>query len=443
MKWQTITFPAIAAALLVGCGGGSDGGSLTGPEVGSDQCSIDGQKQFVLDSMRDVYFWNDLLPATVNLNDFATPEALLASLTSVQPLDRFSFINSAAADSAFFGEGQFVGFGFSTRQVADNDIRFTRVFGASPADLGGIRRGQRLLAVDGRTVEQIQAAEGLSEAFGPAEEGVVRVLRINDNGVERDVTLTKAVVTIDPVPQVRAFEVNNVSYGYIEFATFISTANDQLDTAFSNFRTNNITSLIIDMRYNGGGLVSVAERLGDLLGGDIAESEIFSETLFNQNNSASNNIRRFARLAQSINLTEVVVLTSGSTASASELVINGLEPVTSVRLVGADTFGKPVGQVGITFCEKILRPTAFETVNSLGEGGFFDGLPVDCEADDDLNFVVGAEDEPMVAAALTLLSTGSCPPPTTLVQQKQGVATRADWRVDTPRNAAEEHAYAF
>ena len=161
MKWQTITFPAIAAALLVGCGGGSDGGSLTGPEVGSDQCSIDGQKQFVLDSMRDVYFWNDLLPATVNLNDFATPEALLASLTSVQPLDRFSFINSAAADSAFFGEGQFVGFGFSTRQVADNDIRFTRVFGASPADLGGIRRGQRLLAVDGRTVEKIQAAEGL------------------------------------------------------------------------------------------------------------------------------------------------------------------------------------------------------------------------------------------------------------------------------------------
>ncbi|MEN7342769.1 MAG: S41 family peptidase [Pseudomonadota bacterium] len=440
MKRITGFFVA-SALILTGCGGGS-GGGVTGPEVGSDACSIDGQKQFVLDQMRDVYFWNDLLPTSVNLASYDSPEALLEFLTSFQPLDTFSFIGSAAADAAFFGEGQFVGFGFSSRFVSDNEVRFTRVFANSPAGLGGLARGQTLVAVDGRSIAEIEANEGLSAAFGPSEEGIERTLTILQNGVERDVTLTKAVVTIDPVPQIGTFEVSNVTYGYIEFYTFISTANAELDTVFGQFAANNINSVIIDMRYNGGGLVSVAERLGDQLGGITNEGDIFSDTRFNANNAASNSIRRFQRLASSVNLTELVVLTSGGTASASELVINGLEPVTSVRLVGANTFGKPVGQVGITFCDKILRPTAFETVNGLGEGGFFDGLPVDCEAVDDLDTPTGSRQDPMVDTALTLLSTGICPAPAVPVTTKPAVDPRS-LPVLKPRNAAEEYAYAY
>ncbi|MFK8052986.1 MAG: S41 family peptidase [Woeseiaceae bacterium] len=431
-------FTMTAAMALAGCGGGG-GGSVTGPQTGTTECSIDSQKQFVLDEMRDVYFWEDLLPASVNLNAYATPEDLLTFLTSFQPIDRFSFIGSAAADAAFFGEGRFVGFGFSTTFVSDDEVRFVRVFGGSPADQGGIARGQRLLAVDGRTIAQITADEGLSASFGDAEEGVMRTLRIDDNGVERDVVLTKAIVTIDPVPQVKTFTVDNTNYGYVEFSTFISTANDQLDDAFADFRANNINSLILDLRYNGGGLVSVAERLGDLLGGETNNGDVFSETLFNANNTASNSVRRFSQLASSLSLSELVVITTGGTASASELVINSLEPVTNVRLVGTTTFGKPVGQVGITFCEKILRPTAFETVNSLGEGGYFDGLPVDCEAADDINTVVGSEEDPSTAAALTLLSTGACPVAAP-VSEKTQAGIRA-FRPPAGRTAAEVNAY--
>jgi carboxyl-terminal processing protease len=104
-----------------------------------------------------------------------------------------------------------------------------------------------------------------------------------------------------------------------------------------------------------------------------------------------------------------VVIASRSTASASELVINGMDPHVQVVIVGDDTFGKPVGQVGLEFCEKILRPTAFQTLNADDFGDYFFGLPVDCAAPDDLDVAVGADNDPNIEAALSYLDTGGCP----------------------------------
>ncbi|MEO0575727.1 MAG: S41 family peptidase [Pseudomonadota bacterium] len=433
-----------ATLALVGCGGSSDDFTGSGPVTGTAACSAEGQKQFVLDTMRDVYFWVEDLPAAVNIDDYDSPEALLEFLTSFQPLDTFSFINSAEADSAFFGEGQFAGFGFSSTRLPNNEIFFTRVFSDSPADLGGLIRGQQLLAVDGRTVAVIDAAEGLGEAFGPAEEGITRTLTIrNADGSEFDAVLTKAVVTIDPVPQVRTYTIDGTTYGYLEFATFIQTATPQLESAFSDFNALGITDVIIDLRYNGGGLVSIANELGDYLGGFVADGEVFSETLFNSNNTASNSQELFEQLNQSMNLSRAVFITTGGTASASELVINSMEPEVEVTLVGTTTFGKPVGQIGATFCDSILRPTAFETVNNVGEGRYFDGLPVDCVAADDVTTVVGSQQDPSTAAALTFLSTGACPVATNSGGVQKTEADIAAFRSPKPRNSAEDIAYAW
>ncbi|MEL6868817.1 MAG: S41 family peptidase [Pseudomonadota bacterium] len=435
-----------ATLALAGCGGDGDGSSLFGaPIAGNDECSATGQKQFVLDAMRDVYFWVDDLPADVDINAFNSPDELLAFLTSFQPLDTFSFINSAEADAAFFGEGQFVGFGFSSSRIASDEIRFTRVFGGSPADLAGIERGQQLLAVDGRSVADIDANEGFGEAFGPAEEGVTRTLTVrNLDGTEFDADITKAVVTIDPVPQVRTFNFNSGTVGYLELATFISTASAPLDAAFADFNRLGITDLIVDLRYNGGGLVSIANDLGDYLGGAVSEGDVFSETLFNAANSASNSREFFDRLNQSMNLSRVVFITTGATASASELVINSMEPEVEVTLVGTPTFGKPVGQVGIVFCEQILRPTAFETVNNLGEGRYFGGLPVDCPVADDVNFAVGSAEDPSTAAALTFLNTGSCPVAASEGGVQKSAAQTAPFQpIARPGSSAQANAYAW
>jgi len=389
--------------------------SDSGSSVPLSSCSVDGQKQFVVDAMREWYFWNNLLPADVDISQFATPDDVLEFLTTFspddgtgQPIDRFSFINSAQADQAFFGEGKFEGFGFSSRFVAADDLRLTRVFLDSPAFRAGLRRGQRILELNGRTIAEIQAAEGISAVF--AMPTLDFMMREPDNN-EFSVSIAKEVVTIDPVPQYRIIDAGGGrNVGYIELASFISTANIQMDAAFAQFNAAGVNEVIIDLRYNGGGLVSTANLLGDFFGGDVAENLVFSKTVFNDLRASANNVTAFFdRLGNSVSLSRLVVIATGNTASASELVINGMEPHVEVTIVGANTFGKPVGQVGLEFCEQILRPTAFQTMNANDFGDYFDGLPVDCAAADDLNVAVGADTDPNMIAALGFLATGACP----------------------------------
>lgn len=441
----------VSALGVVACGGGSGGGAF-GNNVGNGttDCSISGQNQFVLSTMQDVYLYDDQLP-TVNIADFSSPEALLERLVrdvDVTPEDpgnpipdAFSFIDSAAADSAFFNEGETVGYGFVATRLTNNELRISRVIAGSPAAFGTLSRGQQFVAINGRSIAEIDAAEGFGAALGPQEVGVTRTFRMRRlDGSEYDVDLTREVITIDPIPQIRTYIVDGATYGYIEFTTFISTAAVELEDAFNQFNNAGITDVIIDLRYNGGGLVSIADLLGDYLGGAIAEGEVFSETRFNDNNVASNSIEFFQRLTSSANLSRVVFITTRGSASASELVINSMEPHVQVDLVGTRTFGKPVGQIGAIFCEKILRPTAFETVNSLGEGRYFNGIPVDCDAEDDLLLPTGDPQEASLAAALSLLSTGTCPVSTT-VNAVQGPI--APFAPPEPTTTAQREAYVW
>ena len=417
---------AVTAALTACSGGGDEGGLVPPPPPVSDACAVARQKEFVLDQMQLWYLWNDLLPATVDLTAYETAEDLLDFLTTFspddgagEPVDRFSFLTTATSDQQFFGEGKFEGFGFSSRFVADDDWRLTRVFVDSPANRGGLARGQRIVALNGQSVAELEAGDGVF-AFLDANATVDFTLRPVGGALDGSndflVTISKDIVTIDPLPQSRVIDASGGRrIGYIEFATFISTASSAFESIFANFNAQGVTEVIIDMRYNGGGLVSTAELLGDYLGGRIASNRVFSRTEYNADRNAEFNpedlISRFTRLGNSMDLTDLVIIATENTASASELVINGLDPHTRVTIVGDDTFGKPVGQVGLELsgCDILLRPTSFKTVNSLGEGDFFAGLPVDCAAADDLDVPVGADNDPNLVAALAYLETGACP----------------------------------
>lgn len=424
----------LATAAVTACGGGGGDGGLTPPSA-SDPCSLTGRKQFVLDNMQFWYLWNDRLPATVDLDGFATPDELLAFLStfspddgSGRPVDRFSFITTVEDDQQFFGEGRFEGFGFSSRFEAANDLRLARVFESSPAFDAGLRRGQRILAVDGRTIEQIEAAEGVGAVLDNNATLEFRMQR--QDASQFDAIVTKDVVTIDPVPQWRVIpRSGRPGVGYLELATFISTAAPELDLAFAEFQTQGVTELIVDLRYNGGGLVSIAELLADYIDGAGANGQVFSRTLFNADRGPENDSDElFERLASSLNVEDLVVIATRGTASASELVANGLVTDARVSIVGDSTFGKPVGQIGLEFCGQLLRPTAFQTVNSAGFGDFFDGLPVTCAAADDLSVAVGADSDPNVVAALAFLDNGSCP-----VTSLAGDASKPELRFEAPR----------
>jgi C-terminal processing protease CtpA/Prc len=417
--------PYLALFILLGTGACSvsdDSGSVA-PQVGTDACSNDGQKQFVLDVMRDVYYWNDLLPANVDLDAYTTPETLLEHLKSFQPLDDFSYIDVAASDARFFGEGQYEGYGFSSRLEAPGDLRFVRVFDSSPAADAGFERGERILMLNGRTIADIEANEGLDALFSlPTLDFTIR--RLDDS--EDTFSIGQGLVTINPLPQFRTIDLSGgTTVGYLELVTFIGTADAAFAEVFNMFKQASVTDVIIDLRYNGGGLVSTTELLGNYLGGAVATDPVFSKTLFNANNSIFNRIALFEELLESISLSRLVVIATDRTASASELITNSMESHVDVSIVGSVTRGKPVGQLGIPFCEKILRPTAFETVNADDEGGYFGGLPVDCPAQDDVLIPIGNDADPNMTTALFLLENGACPPPPT-AQGMQKIAPERD-----------------
>ena len=418
-----------AALLLAACGGGGGGGGGGGPITGA--CSVASEKDAIFSVMRDWYFFNDPdFPGQTNkyngidLNDYATAQDLLDFLRYT-PLDTsFSFITTVEADNQLLGEGEFIGFGFSSKfaEGSNDDLRFTQVFEGSPAAQAGFQRGFRILELDGQTIAELNQAGGVD--FGPSEEGFTINFLVEDfNGGQFSVDVSKARVTIDPVPPVpsRILDVNGRPVGYLNLRTFISTANAKLDSVFSEFVQANVQDLVVDVRYNTGGLVDVADRLGDLLGGDIATGQVFSETRYNDDRASNNSTELFQPLAQSLPLLQqLVFITTARSASASELMINSMSPHTTVAVVGAPTFGKPVGQSAFDFCSdtKRFRPATFEIVNSLGEGRYFDGIPVDCAAEDDLEAAQGDPNEASLAAALTRIDTGACPPLPATVAQK-------------------------
>ena len=406
----------VAFAGLTACSGGS---SLTGPQAGTAACSTDGQKQFVLDQLYTWYLWNDLLPNNINIADYATPEELVTRVTldlgpqdaNGDPIDLFSSVGSLQADQQFFGEGKFEGFGFSWRfaDPAQTEFRITRTFIDSPAALGGLARGQQVLTLNGRTVADIVANEGVGTFFDnndPINFEVQPV--VGASFMTGDIT--KAIVTIPPIPQSRIIDAGNgVNVGYMELATFISTADPEFDTVFASFAAAGVNDVIIDLRYNGGGLVSTAELLGDYLGGLVAQNLVFSSTEFNADRADQNSTELFELRGNSISLSRLFIIATRGTASASELVTNGMIPHVEVVIVGDNTFGKPVGQIGLEFCDKILRPTSFKLANALGDGDYFEGLPVDCAAADDLSVPVGDALDPNMVAAMNYVNTGACP----------------------------------
>ena len=422
----------LAAASLVACGNES---GLEGPPPPAE-CSNDNEKQFVLDNLYYWYLWNDMLPANIDIADYPSPEVLVDEVTETYgpqkpgggPLDRFSSVGSLSADQAYFGEGKYEGFGFSWRMEGP-DMRFTRVFVSSPAFASDFSRGQTVLRIDGRTIADINANEGINAAlnFDTVEFEIQ-----NLDTTTFTVSVTRNIVTIDPVPQYRTIDMGpgEPPVGYMEFATFISTADPVFNTVFADFIAAGVEDVIIDMRYNGGGLVATANLLANYLGGLNNGGQVFTNTEFNADRSSQNSIDYFANRANAIDLNRLIIVASGRTASASELVINGLDPFVTggVYIVGDDTFGKPVGQVGLGFCEKILRPTAFKKSNAAGNGDYFDGLPVDCVATDDLAVPVGDTNDPNMVAALSYVEGAGCP-----VVSLPGGQQKADFLFDSPQ----------
>ena len=375
-------------------------------------CTSTAQNLWVQNQLNTYYYWYQFMPPGVSPSNFTTPEAYLDAVR-YKPIDVFSYIQSAAVSDALFNDGQIVKYGF-TQLVGSSDITVLQVWQGSPAEEAGLSRGDRILQVNGSSVATLVANGTLSAAFGPDVVGQSATIVFDKpSGERRTVSMSKRVVNYPTVSVTSMFNVDGRKVGYIAFNTFIQPSTAALNEAFAVLKTVGATELVLDMRYNGGGLIDVAVHLASLIGGTVTNGQPMLNYVHNDKiGPMANKTTRFTNPADALNLQRLVVIATRGTASASELVINALRPFIPVTIVGDNTYGKPVGSYGFRFCDKVLWPISFSIKNANLEGDYFAGLPVDCAAPDDSTHQLGDAAEGSLAEALTFIRTGACTPAT-------------------------------
>jgi C-terminal processing protease CtpA/Prc len=374
------------------------------------QCSVLDQNVFVRDTLREIYLWYQELP-DLDPALYSSPEAYLDAVR-FRPLDEsFSYVSSAEASSSYYSASQYIGLGFSFQWIRETHARISQVFPESPASEAAMARGDYLVAIGGTPIEELVAPGAFDAAIGPSEIGVSVEIRWRSQfGEERSGVLTKRPVTIPTVSQKEVFDVDGLPVGYVHLRNFVEPSVSALDAAFAEFQARGVTDVVLDLRYNGGGLIEVARHLGSLIGGFRTNSQPFVELVHNDKNSFRNRTFRFDDPEESLDVPRLVVIATRVSASASELVVQGLKPFTPVTVVGDRTYGKPVGQYGFEFCDKILFPVSFRSRNAAGETDYFDGIPADCPASDNLDRALGDPAESSLAEALYFLRRGECSP---------------------------------
>ena len=382
---------------------------VAGAQTAPTSCTTTSQNLWVRDQLNTYYYWYQFLTPGVNPANFTSPEAYLEAVR-YRPIDNtYSFITPAASNDAFYSDSQFIGYGFGNETSSDG-IRVLQVYADSPASEAGLSRGDRITSVNGQSVASLVAAGTIGSAFGAADVGVVSTIEWETlSGARRSARLVKRLVTIPTVSLTSVTTIDGRKVGYLFFRNFVQPSTAALTDAFAALKTAGATELVLDLRYNGGGLVDVAVHLASLIGGTRTNGQVMLNYVHNDKIGPQlNKSTRFTNPDQALNLERLVVITTRASASSSELVINSLRAYIPVTIIGDTTYGKPVGQYGLRFCDKVLYPVAFSIKNVNLQGDFFDGIPVDCAAGDDYSHQLGDTAEASFAEALTFIRTGAC-----------------------------------
>ena len=428
-------WPLVGAVLLSACGGGSGGGERV---EAAASCSVADQKAWLGRYMDDWYFWYRLAPqpaggAYPTLAEYFS--ALLYKGTAPTfPADRWSNTETTESFNRFYGDGQSMGYGVAVagREVLGRPAQplYVRlVEPQSAAGMAGVMRGDQVVSINGRASADVIASNDFSGLSASAEgQSLTTVLR-NAAGGQRSVVMVAKAFALTPVPlDTVVATAAGRRLGYVQVKDMISQVNAPLEAAFARFRAAGVQGLVLDLRYNGGGLVSVASSLGSYVAGARGEGRAFASLLYNDKRAGSNNtVYRFANPASALGVARVYVLMGSRTCSASDQVINGLRGAgVEVVTIGEASCGKPVGFLPSSQCGTTYNVVNFESVNERNEGRYFDGFAATCPVAEDFTRALGTPAEPLLAAAIAHADTGACPAVASGQAQALGQRARAD-----------------
>jgi C-terminal processing protease CtpA/Prc len=363
--------------------------------------------------MKQFYYWYNLMPL-VTKEDYADPYELMDAMR-YKPVDRWSFV---ADYDEFLAQmqGNFVGHGIRVGLDENDEARIAMIYKRSPLYALGVRRGWIVETVNGYDIAAIIKAgdsQAYNTAFGASVAGVSTSFVFRNPaspGTEIPITSVKSEFIINSVLEYDTLQLKSGVAGHLVFESFISPSEAELKTAFEYFDQMNVTDLILDLRYNSGGYLSVAQSLASYIYGNGHETVTFAKMEYNDKNQSENSVYKFKTTTAPLNMTRVVVITTRSTASASEAVMNGLLPHITVVSVGDTTNGKPTGMNGWDVAKKyIFWPVTFKIVNSANEGDYFEGFYPDLVVSDDITHDFHNRNELCLKGAIEYLETGSFP----------------------------------
>ncbi|MGM5470929.1 S41 family peptidase [Flavobacteriaceae bacterium LMO-SS05] len=330
---------------------------------------------FVWKGMNAVYLYKDQIPNLANdrftsdqeygnyLNTFSTPESLFESLIyDRSTTDRFSVIvdDYIAFEQLLNGTTKTNGlryYSFQDPGSSNRILAIRQVIPNSAGDVAHLVRGQYIIQIDGTAI----TSDNVGTLLSP-DTFTLHFADHNDNGTPETsddtftsngttVTLTKTILTENPIHNTSIIDVDGEKLGYIFYNSFNQNFNTELNNAFANFKSNNIQHLVIDLRYNPGGSVDTSRLLGSMITGQF-NGQVFSKLVWNNDLQEFNTNYEFlnkfdGKTINSLNLDKIYVLTTGSTASASELLINSLKEYITVVQIGENTVGKTQASITI------------------------------------------------------------------------------------------------
>lgn len=424
-----ILFPALLFSTLIlfsGCKNNPSGSEGEFFEINS----------WVHEKMEEYYFWNERVPeqpdGTVPTDEFFT--------SMLEPTDEFSYYtdDAQALLQELNGSSFTAGFSPSFGRFANSDKVFIIVefsYPNSPAKEAGIDRGDFILKINGTELNttnylDLYYDESPTTSYTLAEYDSTENTLVETETVE----FTKGQLSLDPVVYSDIIEDNGTKIGYLFYARFLTGDDDQfiesVDNVISNFKSAGVDELVIDLRYNPGGRISAATNIANALAPQSVTSnedvfvryeyndDLESYYIENQGLDSPNLVVRFSDHPDNLNLNRVYFLTTSSSASASELLINGLRPHTDVISIGTPTYGKFYGSYVLTGENAdppnnyAVVPVTLKYANADGFSDFRDGLAPDHTIEEDILDLkaIGDTTDVMLAKAIQLITGGEEPP---------------------------------